>query len=189
MTNKDLVSWNTMTTGYAHTGQMDKALEIFDVMGKRNIVSWNSMIADFLQNGLYLKMFLTMRKEGRRCIQSTFSCGKEQLNHLKLKSDYVNDLFVSNTLITMYAKSGRVVNAELVSRDIANVDIVYWNSLITGYALNGYGKEAVTFVGVLSAYSHAWLVAQGLKLFKSMTQIYKIEPLPEHYACMVDLLS
>ncbi|PON32820.1 Tetratricopeptide-like helical domain containing protein [Parasponia andersonii] len=220
MTNKDLVSWNTMITGYAQAGQMDKALEIFDVMGKRNIVSWNSMIAGFLQNGLYLdalKMFLMMRKEGRRPDQSTFSCGLsacanlaalqvgEQLHHLILKSGYVNDLFVSNALITMYAKSGRVFNAELVFRDIGNVDIVSWNSLIAGYALNGYGKEAVelleemliegvapdqvTFVGVLSACSHTGLVAQGLKLFKNMTQIHKIEPLPEHYACLVDLLG
>jgi pentatricopeptide repeat protein len=46
----------------------------------------------------------------------------------------------------------------------------------------------VTFVGVLSACCHAGLVDCGLKLFKSMNEVYNVEPLVEHYACMVDLL-
>lgn len=158
-----------------------------------------------------------MGQEGKRPDESTFACGLsacaniaalqmgEQLHHLAVKSGYINDLFVSNALITMYAKCGRVSNAELVFKDLANVDVVSWNSLIAGHALNGNGKEAVelfeemltqgvdpdqvTFIGVLSACSHGGLVSRGLELFKSMTERYNVEPLAEHYACMVDLLG
>ena len=157
-----------------------------------------------------------MWKEGKKPDQSTFACGLsacanlaalqvgKQLHHLIAKSGYVNDLFVSNALITMYAKSGRVFDAELLFKDINHADVVSWNSLIGGFALNGYGHEAVklfeemlingvvpdlvTFVGVLSACCHAGLVDCGLELFKSMNEVYSVEPLVEHYACMVDLL-
>ncbi|KAK1586555.1 hypothetical protein Q3G72_003712 [Acer saccharum] len=157
-----------------------------------------------------------MGHEGKRPDHSTFACGLSACAHLAalqvgkqihqsvIKSGYVKDLFVGNSLITMYAKCGRIAKAELVFNDIDEVDIISWNSLIAGYALNGYGKEAielfedmlmkgvapdqVTFIGVLSACSHAGLVSQGLKLFKSMTELYAIEPLVEHYACIVDLL-
>jgi pentatricopeptide repeat protein len=199
---------------------MDKALQIFEEMGEKNIVSWNSLITGYVQNGLYLdalKSIVIMGQEGKRPDQSTFSCGLsacanlaalqvgKQLHHLVVKSGYVDDLFVSNALITMYAKCGKVVTANLVFEDINHGDIVSWNSLISGYALNGHGNEAVelfeemliegvnpdqvTFVGLLSACSHSGLVDWGLKLFKSMTEVHLIEPLAEHYACMVDLLG
>jgi hypothetical protein len=71
-----------------------------------------------------------MWKEGKKPDQSTFACGlsacanlaalqvRKQLYHLIAKSGYVNDLFVSNALIIMYAKSGRVFDAELLFKDI-----------------------------------------------------------------------
>ncbi|XP_040369774.1 pentatricopeptide repeat-containing protein At5g08510-like [Rosa chinensis] len=55
--------------------------------------------------------------------------------------------------------------------------------------IEGVNPDQLTFVGMLSACSHSGLVDWGLKLFKSMTQVNLIEPLAEHYACMVDLLG
>ncbi|MDD0245751.1 hypothetical protein PSY47_23600, partial [Shigella flexneri] len=63
-------------------------------------------------------------------------------------------------------------------------DLVSWTSLIVGYAQNGQAEEAlqlfesllksgtrpdhVTFVGVLSACTHAGLVDKGLEYFHSI---------------------
>lgn len=55
--------------------------------------------------------------------------------------------------------------------------------------MEGVAPDPVTFIGVLSACSHVGLVDWGLKLFECMTEVYAIEPLVEHYACMIDLLS
>ncbi|XWS47375.1 hypothetical protein CRYUN_Cryun14cG0147000 [Craigia yunnanensis] len=220
MENKDLFTWNTMIIGYAQTGEMDKAVKIFEEMKIRNLVSWNSLITGFLQNGLSLdalNSFKLMAHEGTIPDHSTFACGLsacanlaalqvgKQMHNMVLKSGYVNDLFVGNALITMYAKCGRILYAQIVFKDLDDVDVISWNSLITGFALNGRGKEAVqlfeqmllvgvlpdhvTFIGVLSGCSHIGLVDQGLKLFKRMTEIYSIEPLVEHNACIVDMLG
>ncbi|RYQ92301.1 pentatricopeptide repeat-containing protein At4g02750-like [Arachis ipaensis] len=217
---KNAVSWNTMISGYAQAGKMDRAAEIFHSMEGRNIISWNSLIAGFLQNSLYLdalKSFVIMGQEEKKPDQSTFACALsacanlaalqlgKQLHEYILKSGYVNDIFVSNALIAMYAKCGRVQKAEQVFRDIWRADLISWNSLISGYALNGLANEAFkafeqmlsegiapdefTFMGMLSTCSHAGLALKGLALFKCMVEEFSIEPLAEHYSCLVDLLG
>ncbi|MBA0560547.1 hypothetical protein Golob_017436 [Gossypium lobatum] len=220
MKDKDLVTWNTMIIGYAQIGEMEEAVKIFNGMKIKNVVSWNSLITGFLQNGLSmdaLTSFKLMAHEGITPDHSTFACSLsacanlaalqvgKQMHNKVLKSGHLNDLFVGNALITMYAKCGRILCAQLIFDDLDEVDVISWNSLITGYALNGYGKQAVqlfeqmvskgvqpdhvTFIGVLSGCSHIGLVDLGLKLFKHMTEIYSIEPLVEHYACIVDMLG
>ena len=65
-------------------------------------------------------------------------------------------------------------------------DVVSWNSIISGYALHGYGKEALkdfdqmqlanvkpndtTFASVLFACSHTGLIDKGLQYFDPMRQ-------------------
>lgn len=128
-----------------------------------------------------------------------------QLHQTVVKSGYANDLFVSNALISMYAKCGRILSAEYVFKYIDSVDVISWNSLISGYASNGNVEKTVkifqemtvkgvkpdevTFIGILSACSHSGLVDDGLNLFRSMTEEHLIEPMAEHYACMVCLLG
>ena len=82
---------------------------------------------------------------------------------------------------------------------------VSWNSIITGYAKHGYGKEVlhlfkqmlqtgidlyhITFISVLSACIHIGLVNEGCKYFNSMIKDYNLVPGIEHYACIIDLLG
>jgi pentatricopeptide repeat protein len=74
--------------------------------------------------------------------------------------------------------------------------------MITGFAFHGYGSKVlqlwkmqedaspdnVTFVSVLSACSHSGLADQGIKIFSSVKD-HGIEPVVEHYGCLVDLLA
>ncbi|MCE5165951.1 hypothetical protein HAX54_013387 [Datura stramonium] len=220
MKPKSIVVWNTMIAGYAQVGQMEKALEIFENMGERNVISWNSLISGYTQNGLYvdaLKYFVIMTRDGKKPHHSTFasalsSCSNlaaeqigKQLHQAAIKSGHVRNLSVCNALITTYAKCGNIFDAEKMFEDVDNADVISWNSLLAGYALNGYGKEAVklfqkmedkevvpdevTFVSVLSACKHAGLSDAGANLFEHMTRKYSITPSSEHYACLVDLLG
>ncbi|KAG1331220.1 putative pentatricopeptide repeat-containing protein [Cocos nucifera] len=49
--------------------------------------------------------------------------------------------------------------------------------------------DHVIITSLLSSCSHAGLVDEGWRLFKSISKIHGIEPTMEHYACMVDLLA
>ncbi|RCU34972.1 hypothetical protein DVA76_18515, partial [Acinetobacter baumannii] len=53
----------------------------------------------------------------------------------------------------------------------------------------GLEMDGITFIGVISACTHAGLVDEGKKFFDSMTNEHHIDPTMEHYACMVDLYS
>ncbi|URD85602.1 PPR repeat [Musa troglodytarum] len=221
MPYRNLVSWNTMIAGYSHNGCVAEAAELFDRMPKRDAFSWTLMITCYTRNGeleearrLFDRM---MRKEGKDPDWSTFACALSgcanlaalqvgtQLHNLLLKSGHIIDIFAGNALITMYARCGRILTARQVFDEMVSVDLVSWNSLIAGHALNGYAKAAisifqemkkngvapdeVTFIGLLSACSHAGMVDDGLELFYSMSRDYPITPVAEHYACVVDLLG
>jgi pentatricopeptide repeat protein len=90
-------------------------------------------------------------------------------------------------LIDMYAKCGSIEKAREVFDKMHHRDVVSWNAMIGGYAMHGYGKEAlklfekmkqsgmnpnhITLVSVLSACSHAGLVDEGYHYFNCMKNI------------------
>ncbi|XP_024532561.1 pentatricopeptide repeat-containing protein At4g39530-like [Selaginella moellendorffii] len=55
-------------------------------------------------------------------------------------SGQVADIYVSNTLIDMYARCGSMVDARNIFDSMESPDLVSWNALIRGYATNGEGR-------------------------------------------------
>jgi pentatricopeptide repeat protein len=53
----------------------------------------------------------------------------------------------------------------------------------------GVQPNDITFICLLSAYSHAGLVDEGMRYYASMTTNYMIIGKSEHYACLVNLLD
>lgn len=87
---KDVVSWNTMITGYAQNGHEVEALGFFNQMQlvemKANLVNMVSVIQACTHLGVLLP-------------------GKSFHNH-SIKSGFEADVFLRNSLIDMYAKCG-----------------------------------------------------------------------------------
>ena len=54
---------------------------------------------------------------------------------------------------------------------------------------NGLKPDYITFVCVISAYSHTRCVEKGHPYFNYMVKVHGISHGHEHYACMVDLLG
>ncbi|KAG9450396.1 hypothetical protein H6P81_010361 [Aristolochia fimbriata] len=122
-----------------------------------------------------------------------------------LVKDFSKNVRVNNSLIDMYARCGSISLAAQVFEEMHNRSIVSWNSIIVGFAINGYAAEAlehftlmgkaglqpdgVTFTGALTACSHAGKVSEGLQCFDKMRKVYGISPRVEHYGCIIDLLS
>ncbi|CAA6673191.1 unnamed protein product [Spirodela intermedia] len=110
-------------------------------------------------------------------------------------------------LVDMYCKCGelRVARSCFDSIMAAERDLVSWSSMIAGYGSHGSGEAAlelfsaflstgippnrVVFLAALSACSHAGLVGDGLRIFRSMAEDFGLSPEMEHCACVVDLLG
>jgi len=104
----------------------------------------------------------------------------------------------------MYSKCGSIADAWRVFNRMPSRTVVPWNAILGGCARNGHDKEAlkyfeqmcegvqsddVTFIGLLSACSHAGLVDEGMHCYASMVTDYTSSAKLEHYTCMVNLLG
>lgn len=205
---------------YAKCRSVRVARRVFDIMPNRSVASWNAMVTGYAQNGhanKALALFRQMQRVGMKPDSITMLCvlpecahlahlqSGEQIHGYIIKSGFESDAFVVNSLIDMYAKSRRIDIARCVFDKICRRDLVSWNAMITGYAIQGLVEDVfsvfsqmqqagmkpndITFVSVLSACSHAGLLDKGWQYFDCMTKAYLIIPKVEHYACMVDLLG
>ncbi|KAJ8619878.1 hypothetical protein MRB53_028407 [Persea americana] len=113
------------------------------------------------------------------------------------------NVYVGSVLLDIYAKCGNIGKARQVFNEMPEKDVVSWNSMIAGLAVNGFEEEAinlyfqmneseakpndVTFIALLTACTHAGLVELECRFFKSMRRDHNIKPQVEHCACVVDL--
>ncbi|KAH9313903.1 hypothetical protein KI387_022530 [Taxus chinensis] len=189
MCSRDVVSWNVMISGYAQNGYANEALELFAEMqivdAKPDaetmaslLLACSNLVA--LQQGMWIHSYVIRR-------------GLEF------------DVFVETALIDMYAKCGNLEIARRLFDTLSKKTVVAYSAMIAGYGMHGYGEDAlalfsqmqqtslkpngVTFISVLSACSHSGLVDEGWQHFNCMSRDYRISPMLQHYACMVDLLG
>ncbi|KAK6140264.1 hypothetical protein DH2020_025960 [Rehmannia glutinosa] len=215
----NVVSHATLIRGFMKEGRFDEAGAVFRSMPERNVVSWNTMISGCSQSGKNeeaVNFLIEMLRENVVVpSQSTYPCaiiaaanigalGMGRSIHacaVKFLGQLELGLFLANSLISFYAKCGSMVDSLLVFDKMPERNVVSWNAVICGYAQNGQGNRAiemyqkmklmgvkpnsVTLLGLLLACNHAGLIDEGYKYFNQDPSLLK----PEHYACMIDLLS
>ncbi|PQQ14627.1 pentatricopeptide repeat-containing protein ELI1 chloroplastic [Prunus yedoensis var. nudiflora] len=196
MPEKSLVSLTAMITCYAKRGEVEEARVLFDGMEERDVENAGGEIKP---NELTVLSLLSA------CGQlGALESGRWLHSYIENNGIQVN-AHVGTALIDMYSKCGSLEDARLVFDMINEKDVVAWNSMIVGYAMHGFSRDAlqlfhemcrlscqptdITFIGVLSACAYAGLVSEGRAFFSSMKDEYGIEPKIEHYGCMVNLLS
>lgn len=205
---------------YGMFGYVGLAFYLFETMMVRNLVSWNSMIKIYARNGLGeegVKFVRYMRRVGISPDQATVvtllhGCKDicignlvDALHGYIITAGFDKDVTIMTTLVSVYTKSGRLDAAHEVFKGMKEPDRIAWTAVLAGYALHGYGTEAielfdamvskgeepdhVTFTHLLSACSHSGLVEEGRRYFEIMSRVYSVEPRLDHYSCMVDLLG
>nr|GMD87574.1 pentatricopeptide repeat-containing protein At1g53600, mitochondrial [Ipomoea batatas] len=217
---KDVVSWTTMIMGFSNRGLTEKCIALFKMMPKKDVVAWSTLISGFVHKGeyeeaicLYIEMLRSAVRPNSITLSSMLSAsaGLAALNQglqvhahvFKMRLEY--DLLIQSSLVSMYSKCGSLNDAYRVFKSVREPNIFIFNAMITGFAQNGLGNEAlilfkelesegekpngITFIGVLSACAHTGMVEEGWNYFKSMRSLYMIEPELDHYAIMVDILG
>ncbi|KZV41767.1 pentatricopeptide repeat-containing protein [Dorcoceras hygrometricum] len=210
---------NALITLYSRCRDLKHAYVVFRSVEVASIITWNSMISGYASwdmsedaSFLYREMllagnepnFVTVASMLPLCARAAnLQHGKEFHCFILRREHFQGYLLIWNSLIDMYARSGKVWVARTLFNMLEKRDAVTYTSLIAGYGIQGEGKMAVrlfeemikhhiepdhvAMVAVLSACSHSGMVAEGQLLFRTMQTIYGITPNLEHYACMVDL--
>ncbi|KAM0968504.1 hypothetical protein ACFX1Q_017665 [Malus domestica] len=189
MPERNVVSWNAMIAGYAQNEKYAEAIEMFRQMQQCGVTPNDVTLIIVLSACAHLGA-LDLGKWIDRFIRR---------NGMEL------GLFLGNALADMYAKCGCIIEAKRVFNKMHERDVISWSIIITGLAMNGHADEAfgcfdkmiehevkpndITFMGLLTACTHAGLIDKGLEYFDLMAKAYGIIPKVEHYGCVVDLLS
>ncbi|KAL3515235.1 hypothetical protein ACH5RR_022137 [Cinchona calisaya] len=190
ISNKDIVVWTVMLSGFLRKGDWNRSLEHFNKMiAVKNLaldaVSLVSILSGCSSSGAL--------QQGRR------------IHAMVIKIGFENDVFVGSAVIDMYANCAELGDAGRYFGSMKKKDVACWNALISGYGMYGNGNDAIdlffkmngsginpdesTLLSVLFACSHAGMVDQGLLIFHQMTELWNIIPNSKHYACVIDLLG
>lgn len=189
---KDVVSWNSMISGYTTNGFMDEANHVFYALLRNDVIGAPD-------NTTFVTVLPALAQAAD--IQAGF-----WIHSYIVKSGVKVDASLANGLISLYSNCGYINIARAIFDRISDRErnIFVWNAIIRCYGMHGFALEAlsmfeqlveagihpdgVIFLCLLSACSHAGMLAEGWDMFQKM-EAFGVQKNEAHYASAVDLLG
>lgn len=198
MDSISLVTWNAMIAGHAQ--MMDLAEN--DISAHESGSQAFSMYIKMNRSGIRPDLF-TLSSVLSVCSGLVALEQGEQVHAQTIKTGFLGDVIVGTALVSMYSKCGNIDTATKAFSEMKTKTMISWTSMISSLAQHGRSQQAlqlfeemrlagekpnkVTFIAVLSACSRAGMVDEALGYFETMKRSYKIKPIMEHYACLIDM--
>ncbi|GMY19102.1 pentatricopeptide repeat-containing protein At4g35130, chloroplastic-like [Fagus crenata] len=120
MSQRDLVSWTSMISGYVCEGSVGSAFYLF-----------REMMVKSEPNSVTLIIMLQACCAGESLIHGM------QLHGYAIKSGLESDRSLQNSVLKMYTRTGSVEEVEIFFSKIDRKDDVSWNILISFYSMKG----------------------------------------------------
>lgn len=152
---------NAVVDAYGKCGSMKASKQVFNEMTEKNEVSWNAIITSLAYGEFYkeaLGCFRLMVSEGLTPNTVTissmlpvlvglelFSLAKE-LHGFSIRTGMESDIFISNSLIDMYAKSGCPTEASFIFHRMTGRNLVSWNAMVANFAQNRFEFKAMNLI-------------------------------------------
>ncbi|RVW51582.1 Pentatricopeptide repeat-containing protein [Vitis vinifera] len=178
---KDMVAWTAMVTGYAQNARPREALEVFERMQAAGVKTDEVTLVGVIS----------------ACAQLGAAKYANWVRDVAEQSGFgpTSNVVVGSALIDMYAKCGSVEDAYKVFERMEERNVYSYSSMIVGFAMHGLAGAAmelfdemlkteikpnrVTFIGVLTACSHAGMVEQAGRLEEALNLV-KMMPMNPH---------
>ncbi|KAJ8767049.1 hypothetical protein K2173_012560 [Erythroxylum novogranatense] len=125
---KDMVSWNSMVSGYQAVGDGLSSLICFrEMLDMRKKPDKFSMISSL-----------------SACSMEDFLRSGKEIHCQAIRSGLELEIMVQTSLVDMYGKCGEVNYADRVFSRIFSRNIVAWNAMIGAYSLNAHHLESLS---------------------------------------------
>ncbi|KAK9116586.1 hypothetical protein Sjap_015533 [Stephania japonica] len=190
VSDKDVVAWNSMITGYSQNGYVYEALELFHMMRYSLSLDATTMVCVL---------------SACACLGGVLSLGCS-LHAYALKEGFLSsNVYVGTALVNLYSKCGDFAYSRKVFDEMREKNKVTWSAMMSGYGMNGDPNESFklfekmvqeneepndrVFSSILSACSHTGRIGEAWMYFNSMCKDYNLVPSIKHFVCMTDLLA
>ncbi|CAL5183706.1 unnamed protein product [Lathyrus oleraceus] len=132
--NPNVFTWNTMIRGYAESDNSTPALPFY-----------REMLVSCVEPDTHTYPFLL------KAISKSLNVREGEVIHsVTVRNGFESLIFVRNSLLHIYAACGDTESAHKVFVSMDQRDLVAWNSVINGFALNGRPNEALTLFREMS---------------------------------------
>ncbi|KAH7285582.1 hypothetical protein KP509_33G035100 [Ceratopteris richardii] len=138
-----VVTWNTLLSVFIEHGRGEKALRLYRQMKEEGVVPDERTFVNAVQACcLHADKEEPIVYNGKRHKLMCLEVG-QGLHADARKMGFASNLFLCNTLVTLYGKCGSLLEAENIVGSFAECDIVTWTALLSGYVEQGKAKEAL----------------------------------------------
>ncbi|KHG27004.1 Pentatricopeptide repeat-containing -like protein [Gossypium arboreum] len=142
---------------YAKCGSFADARKVFDEMSQKNLYTWSAMIGAYSRLSRWkevVELFFLMMEDGvlpdeflfPRILQACANCGDVRtgrlLHSLVIRLGMVCYTRVSNSVLAVYAKCGKLRSARRFFDYMNERDRVTWNSMLLAYCQKSENDEA-----------------------------------------------
>ncbi|GAV57594.1 PPR domain-containing protein/PPR_2 domain-containing protein/DYW_deaminase domain-containing protein [Cephalotus follicularis] len=136
LSDRDVVSWNSMISGYVENDLGEKGLEV---------------LKEMLCSGIEVDL-ATMLSVLAACADcGTLPLGRV-VHALAIKVHFDREIAFNNSLLDMYSKCNDLDSATSVFEKMSERTVVTWTSMIAGYAREGLSDGAIRlFLGMIKA--------------------------------------
>lgn len=188
MRKPGLSTWNAVISGRVQNNKYDNVLDLVRQMQVYGLKP-NSVTISSILPAIPFVSYLN---------------GAKEIHAYAIKMNSGKNIYVVTAMIDTYAKLGYLSGAQRVFDLAKDRSVIVWTSIISAYAAHGDADvalnlfdtmlnsrikpDSVTFTAVLAACAHAGLVDKAWEIFDSLFPKYGIDPLVNHYACMVACL-
>ncbi|XP_071720792.1 pentatricopeptide repeat-containing protein At2g29760, chloroplastic-like [Rutidosis leptorrhynchoides] len=161
---RDVVSWNSIITGFGNSDQPNEALKLFNEMYSEGLrpdkVTMTSVLTACtkmldLKSGRYVHSYIERNGIGgslnlnNALLDMYTKCGSLDDARKLFDKMCEKDIVSWTTLLVAYVKSEEYVMAKRHFEMMPKQDIAAWNALISGYEQNGMAKEALVIFNEL----------------------------------------
>lgn len=194
----NLVTWNAMIAGHAEMTSLAEDGLSASFWGTEALKIFGRMNKSGMKSDMYtLSSVLTV------CSSLVVLEQGEQVHAQSIKTGFLSDVVLGTALVNMYNKCGSINGATKAFVEMSKRTLISWTSMITAFAQHARSQQAlhlfedmrfvgarpnkITFVGILSACSQAGMVDEALAYYDMMRNKYKINPVMDHHACLIDM--
>ncbi|ESQ45559.1 hypothetical protein EUTSA_v10010148mg [Eutrema salsugineum] len=121
---KDLVTWNTMISGYNQAKLGASAMSLYKQMQRIGVKPDEFTFGSLLTSSL-----------GLDSLEMIQVCG--------IKLGLSSKIEISNALISAYSKHGEMAKADLIFERTTKKNLISWNAILSGFYNNGFPFESL----------------------------------------------